>query len=276
MAVIRKNNICIILVLLFFCKLGLAENWSFKLKSKVELRSWRLGPGAVKSYTLLSGASVKLYKGAELVSESLTDVNGNFEMNIPSNGNYTLKIEYTGWDTKIFKVSAKGVPPNKDDHNFKPSLNMVGMVSSKHTQDKRYLGLDQPHVKIEYNSAKHDPNSKRNYNHSQNIRDAEHVLIQKFCTANKLGDMAYAKKNYELAKTFYLMATDMMAGESYPHSQLKATEAALKTEKAKEKSTKTTAVKAKKAQQIYEAEQVKSSDFKKTSKGSGKKIPRKL
>ena len=236
MNVIRKIKFgYLIFGLVFFSELYSANDWSFKLKSKVELRSWKLNSKAIKNSTYLKGATVKLMEGTSAILQTVTDADGNFEMNIPSNGYYTLMIEYPDNTSKKFAISTRGNPPNKDDFNFKPIFNMVGIIMSRPATDVKYLGLDQTHVQIVYEPAVRDlekKESKRNYNYTSNIYDGEYLFIQKFCTANKLGDIALEKKEYEKAKLFYLMAGDMMTAEVYPKTQLKKAEDELKIEKA--------------------------------------------
>ncbi len=85
-----------------------------------------------------------------------------------------------------------------------------------------YIGLNQPSVTT----------ATKNEHLRTNIYDADYKLIQKFCTANKLGDMAMENKNYSLAKIFYLMAADMIGDEEYPKIQLKKAEEGIKIERA--------------------------------------------
>jgi hypothetical protein len=224
---------------MLFCKPMLAQSWGFRLKSKVELRSWDLSSKAMKNATLINGASVKLYKGSVLVAETLSDANGNFEMNIPPDGDFNLMISAPDRDPKKFAISTRSIPPDKDHANFKPSINIVGMIMSKHKKDMKYLGLDQPQVRIEYSfmdpASRENVTGKHNYNFKLNMYDAEYKIIQKFCTANKLGDMALEKKNYSLAKTYYLIAMDIISGEPYPKERLIKAEEGMNAEKANEK-----------------------------------------
>jgi tetratricopeptide (TPR) repeat protein len=46
------------------------------------------------------------------------------------------------------------------------------------------------------------------------------VVIDKFCSANKLGDEALKKKNCPLAKSYYQKAIALMSDEKYPVEQL--------------------------------------------------------
>jgi hypothetical protein len=275
---IGKYNIGTVLCLLFFYTSIFADNWSFKLKSKVELRTWKLSSVAMKSSTFLNGATVKLYNGSSVVSQTTSDADGNFEMNIPHEGNYTLEITYPGCSLKKFTVNTKGV--SNGDANFKPSVDIVGMMASKYTTDGKYLGLDQTHVKIEH----HAPQSavegkfsenKHGYNFKLNSYDAEYLHIQRFCTANKLGDRALNNKNYELAKKFYLMAMDRISEEGYPKDRLKLAEEGLKLEK----ETKEVARQKQKSVKVAPKKTVTSSPVKKTEvkkSGDGEKARRKI
>jgi hypothetical protein len=207
-----------ILVIIFFPWFLSGQN--LKLKSKVELRSWKLTTKALKSEIFLNGASVKLYKANSLVAGALTDAEGNFELNIPSEGEYILLIEYPGREPKKFAVISKTVPQDKSDANFKPSIDIIGILMSKPKKRMEYVGLNQPAViKTGQSSLLRT-----------NIYDGEYKLIQKFCTANKLGDMALQNKNYQLAKIFYLMAIDMIDSEDYPKEQMKKAQDGMKLE----------------------------------------------
>ncbi|MBP7810418.1 MAG: carboxypeptidase regulatory-like domain-containing protein [Bacteroidia bacterium] len=215
-----RSNIInyLILGLLFFCCLSKAQDQNIKLKSRVELRNWDLTYKAIKRETFLSGASVKLYKANAVVAEVVSDAEGNFEINIPSSGEYTLLVEYPGRAPKKFAVNTK----TSSSANHKPSLDIVGIIMSKPKKGMEYIGLNQPSVTT----------ATKNEHLRTNIYDADYKLIQKFCTANKLGDMAMENKNYSLAKIFYLMAADMIGDEEYPKIQLKKAEEGIKIERA--------------------------------------------
>lgn len=224
----KANYLVIIISFLFFFGLSPAQEESLKLKSKVELRSWQLTSKAIKKESFLSGASVKLLKENSIVSETTSDAEGNFEINIPPTGNFILLIEYPGSNPKKFAVSSKTVPQDKNNANFKPTVDIVGIVMSKPKKDMEHIGLYPPSVTLAHNNRQV---TKHGSHLRTNIYDGEYKLIQKFCTANKLGDIALEKKNYSLAKTFYHMAIDMMDGEEYPKIQLKKAEEGLRIEK---------------------------------------------
>jgi hypothetical protein len=200
-----------------------AQDLSFKLSSKVELRNWNLTNKAMKNANPVDKATIELHQASGIVSQSSSDAEGNFELTIPAAGEFTLVLNSPGQNPKKFLVSTKGISPGKNDANFRPSVNIMGLISVKHKKDMNYLGLDKTNVSI--------VSSQKNIYPGTTISDGEYLLIQKFCTANKLGDMALEKKNYTLAKTFYEMATDMIEGEPYPKEQLKKAEQGMKLEK---------------------------------------------
>jgi len=89
----RKNIIKFILSGLVLVYMnGFAQN--FKLKSKVELRNWQMTSKAMKSENFLSGALVKLYKGDKMISGVSSDADGNFEIEIPPDGEFVLMVEH--------------------------------------------------------------------------------------------------------------------------------------------------------------------------------------
>jgi len=102
---------------------------------------------------------------------------------------------------------------------------------SKPKKGMESIGLNHPSVTL-------GQQTKHKHHLRTNIYDGEYKLIQKFCTANKLGDMAMENKNFTLAKTFYLMAMDMLESEEYPKTQLKKAEEGIKLEKTSRKKQK--------------------------------------
>ena len=232
------RNIClnIIFGLLCFFKSAVADDLDLKLKSKVELRNWTLNSKAYKQETFLQGASIELNNATGVISKTVSDKDGNFEINIPPSGNYTLTITCPGYNPKKFMVSAKTIPVKSNDVNFIPSVNMMGFIGSKTIKGVGDLGLNQPFIKAENNANKYevDKNGKVTYrglNMAVNIIDGEYRIIQQFCTCNKLGDLAMERKNYALAKIYYSMAMDIIPGEIYPKERIKKAEDELKLEK---------------------------------------------
>jgi hypothetical protein len=228
-----KKSILFFITLIICSFSALTQNWNFKLSGKIEIRNWKLSYKAMKSGTVVNGASIELRNSSGGVFETTSDNKGNFNLSIPANGEFTMTINAQGQHPKKYLVSSKGSTDNNDP-NFKPTINISGMIGEKHKQDMNYLGIDRAIVKIE----------NMNLIPRATINDGEYLLIQKFCTANKLGDMAMEKKNYELAKIFYTMAIDMIGTEPYPKDQLKKAEESLRIEKS-ETRTKTKSKQAK-------------------------------
>jgi hypothetical protein len=216
-----KKSTLLLLSFLIYTFPALSQNWNFKLTAKVEVRNWKLSNRAMKSGSMIPNASVELKNASGIVSQTTTDNEGNFNLSIPPNGAFTITINAPGQKPKKYLVLSKG-SSDAQDANFRPVITISGMLSEKHKKDMNYIGLDRSNVKIE----------NMNLIPRATINDGEYLLIQKFCTANKLGDMAMEKKNYDLAKTFYSMAIDMIDSEPYPKDQLKKAEEGLKLEKA--------------------------------------------
>lgn len=275
----------IALSILSFSDIISANDWNLTLKSKVELRDWKLSSKAYKHQTFLKGASIELFEASNLITKTESDNDGNFELKIPSTGNYTLLITYPGYNPKKFIVNARTIPVKAGDANLIPSVDMTSFTASKEIKGVGDLGLDQPVIKAENLASKTDPLKYSGLNINANINDAEYRVIQKFCTCNKLGDLAMKNKDFALARTYYLMAMDIMPGEVYPKEQVKKAEEGLKTEKSKNGQKRKESSKKSKNKASPEASKqdiptktVKSSDFKNSSDGSkaGRKIRRTL
>ncbi len=232
----KSNSIFFIFCLLVFFDSAVADDLDLRLKSKVELRSWTLSSRAYKQETFLEGATIELNSASGAISKTVSDKDGNFEINIPSTGNYTLVITCPGYNPKKFMVNTRSIPVKSNDVNFIPTLDMLGFIGTKTIKGVGDLGLNQPIIKAENNPNKYevDKNGKVTYrglNMAVNIIDGEYRIIQQFCTCNKLGDLAMERKNYSLAKTYYSMAMGIIPGETYPKERLKKAEEEAKLEK---------------------------------------------
>ena len=51
----------------------------------------------------LPGVSVALWQGGALMKGTATDIDGNFTMALPANGNYELRLSYVGYKEKVIK-----------------------------------------------------------------------------------------------------------------------------------------------------------------------------
>ena len=85
-----------------------AQEWTLKLSSNVELRTWKLTTKADKEEKPLLGASITLYKGSGIVSQSTSDGNGDFTVFVPANGEFVLTVSYPGCNPKKFSIITTG------------------------------------------------------------------------------------------------------------------------------------------------------------------------
>src|SRR5688572_13330480 len=143
-----KKNVLVLFVsgLILMCGPGLAQNGNLKLKSKVELNNWKLSSRAYKQEKFLNGASVKLYKAEALVSQTTSDQDGNFELDIPASGAYTIEVTYAGCNPKKFVANTRTIHTKAGDF---PLVDITGMIMPKAIKTNDNLGLYQPLVKIE-------------------------------------------------------------------------------------------------------------------------------
>jgi len=192
----------------------------------VEVRDWKLSSKAYKLETFLQGASIELFDGAKQLSKTTSDKDGNFELDLPSTGNYTIIVSGAGYNSRKFSVSCNSIIIKNGEANFIPSVELRGFVGLKTIKNVGDLGLNNPVVQLA--DEKSDALKYNGLKFAANMIDGELKEIQKFCTANKLGDMAMQNKNYALAQRYFLMASSLMENEEYPKEQLKRAEDGLK------------------------------------------------
>ncbi len=123
--------------------------------------------------------------------------------------------------------------------NYKPTVNITGFLMSKPIKGVDYIGLNEPLVKVEYkeneqNFDKDQPVTNNGLSILSKIYDAENIIIEKFCAANKSGDEALKKHNCILAKEFYDKAINLIPSEQYPIDQKEKAELCIKDKKTKE------------------------------------------
>lgn len=233
-----KKTVALLNFLLLNCIVLLGQEWHLNLKSTVELRTWKLTTKADKTEKSIQGATILLLDGTNVIKEVQSDLEGNFEIEIPSNGDYQLSVSYPGCNSKKFFVSTKNIPGEENKANFKPTVRIGGFMMSKPFKGIDYLGLEQPLLKVEYKNKtegfdKDEEVSNKGVNIVSSIMDAEEKLIEKFCNNTKLGDEALNRKNYTLAKNYYLKALELIPGEEYPKLKLQKAESGIKEEEVK-------------------------------------------
>lgn len=219
---------------LAFIPFGLsAQKLVYKLNSKVEVRNWKLNTKAYKEVTYLEGASIELFEGDKLLSKTTSDKDGNFEVNLPSTGNYTILISGAGYNTRKFSVKCNSIIIKNGESNFIPSVDLIGFCGLKEIASTGDLGLSHPTVQMA--DEKNEVLKYNGLNFPVNMVDGDVKMIQKFCTCNKLGEIAMQNKNYEMARTYFLMASNVFNKEEYPKEQIKRAEEGLKQQMFAEK-----------------------------------------
>lgn len=221
-----KNKYCIVFIIVsFFVLKTTAQEWSLKLMSTVELRTFKLTNKVDISEEKLAGATIALYKGSILINQVQSDVGGDFIIDVPANGDFILTVSYSGCNTKKFAISTFGVPEAMAKDNYKPSFGIEGVIMAKAYPTVNYSILNQPLVKIIYSSNGKRFDDEQSYTNQMlvelsKMREAENILMNNFTTTNNTGDVALSKGDCPLAKASYEKALTIIPGERYPSEQL--------------------------------------------------------
>jgi hypothetical protein len=216
----------LILSFLFVSITSFAQNWKLELRSNVDLRNYKLTNHSEASENPLPGASIKLYKGTTLLTQVSSNVNGDFNIMIPANGEYIVEISYPNCVSKRLAISTTGVPPEVGTDDYKPVFSIDGgFIMAKSFPGVDYSGLQQPLIKIVYNPKKKnfidDESSKANgLSAVSKIYSDEEAVFQKFCASTKAGDDALKKSDCPKAKTNYQNALTIIPAEPYPLDQI--------------------------------------------------------
>jgi hypothetical protein len=202
-----------------------AQEWTLKLRSSVELRTFKLTSEADVSESKLPGATIALSKGSSVINQIQSDGNGDFIIDVPANGEFILTISYPGCNPKKFAINTMGVPEEIAKDNYKPTFGIEGVIMAKAFATIDYSILKQPLVRIRYvsNGKKFDDEeayTSQILTELSRVKTAEDALIENFTTTNKVGDVALSKGNCPLAKASYEKAMTIIPGEPYPGTQL--------------------------------------------------------
>jgi len=212
---------------LIFAPLCLSsQSLIYKFKSKTLVRKWTLSSKAYRLEEVLPGATVELFEGSKRLAQTTSDAEGNFGFDLPSSGNFLIVISKAGYNTRKFSVNCSSIIIKNGAADFIPSVNLTGFISDKTIKDVGDIGLSAPIVQMA--DDKNEILKYNGLNFPVNVNDGEIRVIQKFCTCNKLGDMAMQNKNYAIAKKYYQMASTIIVNEEYPKEQLKRAEDGLK------------------------------------------------
>lgn len=254
----NKKSLVIFLISLFLHTILNAQEWTLKLRSSVELRTFKLTNKVDISEEKLAGATITLSKGATTISQMQSDGSGDFVIDVPANGDYILTISYSGCNPKKFAISTMNVPEELAKDNYKPTFGIEGVIMAKAFPSINYSVLQQPLARIVYtpNGKKFD--DEEGYTNQMlaeltKIREAENVLMNNFTSTNNTGDVALSKGDCPLAKASYEKAMTIIPGERYPSEQLPKVGDCLKQ---KELADKKAADEAKLAAEKLEAERL--------------------
>ncbi len=237
--VLTKNTT---LLLVLFFSLTISAQWSLSIKSRVELRTFKLTNKAEVIEQGLTGATISLYAGSKIISQVQSDGGGDFEIFAPANGEYILTVSYANSPTKKFQVNTFNVPENIVRDNYKPAFAIEGVVMAKPFKAIDYSVLQQTLVKINYHDKGKRFDDEQEYttqmlNQIGVYRQAETVLIEQFTSTNAKGDEALKKGDCPLAKMLYEKAMTIIPGEFYPVQQLELVGKCLKDAEEKNKET---------------------------------------
>ena len=75
-----KKIICFFITFCFLISVSFGQTWNLKLKSTVELRTWKLTNKAQEKLDLLPGATISLLKNGQVAQKVSTDANGVFSI----------------------------------------------------------------------------------------------------------------------------------------------------------------------------------------------------
>ena len=219
-----KNYIKIILLLLFTSLNFYSQDWVFVFTSRIEKEGKGMG-----------GASIKLYNGSTLVKETNSDNEGNFKLEIPPNGNYSIIISSPGMVTKKVQVSTMDVPSDKTAKNFKSILKIESFSLFEPLPGIDYSALNQPLLNISYNADKKSFSDDKAYTDQilgalQKIKEDERALIKKYESAVALADAAFTAQDWPKAKTNYEQALTFLPNKQHPKDRLDLIQKIIKEE----------------------------------------------
>jgi hypothetical protein len=213
-----KYTLKLLIFLLFNSMLALSQEWTLPLSGRVE-----------KNEKKLQGAIVTLMQGSKQIAQTMTGEDGLFKFEIPANGDFIVTVTKPGHCTKKFQVSTRGVPP--DDKSTK-RFEIPGISLFEPLPDIDYSVLNQPLVKIMYSAEKQVFDYDEAY-FAQSLaaldkikqleRDAlnkQKELEANYKTAITNGDKAFQKKDWNMARAAYRLATNLKPNENYPKDQL--------------------------------------------------------
>ncbi|MGE0568410.1 MAG: hypothetical protein AB7O73_10715, partial [Bacteroidia bacterium] len=249
----RSTHLFIFFLLTSILKLNSQEEWSLKVSSTVELRTIQLTTEIITKDEPIGGAKIKLLKGNSVIKEIQSEGNGDFVMDVPANGDFIMEVSYPKCNAKRFHINTTGVPADKANSKFKPSIRIEGVIMAPPIYSINYSALSQPMTFIKYNESKKKFLDDESYTNQSlqtlsAIRNSEIDLLEQYITAVKNGDAALAKNDCPTAKANFEKAISLLPPEYYPKQRIKLTDKCIEAkaaEEAKKKADEEAAAKAK-------------------------------
>ncbi len=195
----------------------------------------------------LEGAVVTLYKGDAQAQQISTSSNGKFKINLDPDLEYTLSVTKSGFITKKFIFSTKGVP-SEIAKNFeagaKPEIDIFELPTDPAIVAQVNSILTQPVAKYLYDPTEQDivvfdkaysasmlqelnrliqqekEVKKKQQKEAKNQQANAIAAESKYKQAISKGDAAFSKEDYATAKASYQDALTIKKAEPYPVAKL--------------------------------------------------------
>jgi len=191
----KKTRFFLVFTFLALFAFAQAPAWKLKVTSTVYLKTWSLTTKAVSDEKEIFGASIKAFKGSAVVAQVTSGGDGNFEIDLPGNGEYVVEVSYSGCNSKRFTITTSGVPEDvTKKEGYNPTFNIKGgFVMCKAYPGIDYSGLKQSLIKASYEAGARnfdDDEAAKNFGLSivSKIYADENRLFENFCSVNRAGD----------------------------------------------------------------------------------------
>ncbi|MFH1003877.1 MAG: hypothetical protein V1781_00010 [Bacteroidota bacterium] len=218
---------------------SLSQDWTMSVNGRVFV-------GGVKQ----SGAIITLYRDNKQIQQIITQSNGRFNFELPSNSEYIIAITKPGFITKNLKVSTKNVPPDRASagnfNPFEPDVTLFEIPTSPEIAKRVEVILNQPLAIYQFIPREENFNYDEKYNESIQNKLAELTRLQKeaekgmeekakqaaleaqkqkatdekYKAAITKADDSFNSKDYASAKKSYTEASGIKPAEQYPKTKL--------------------------------------------------------
>ena len=218
-------------VFLFFSAGNLRAQWLYEIDGTVTNNDRKL-----------EGAIITIYKGSTQTQQVTTTSSGKFSVNLDQESEYTLTVTKSGFITKKFVFSTKGVPTDiakNFEGGAKPEISIFEIPKDPDVVAQVNSILAQPMAKFLYDPTEQDIVFDKAYSESmrqelirltslekeakkkqeeeeKNKQASATATESKYNAAISKADAAFSKKDYTTAKAGYQDALTIKRGEAYP------------------------------------------------------------